>query len=158
MRLPRFRTKGVRDMEKNRKPVAFIVGLIVVLIIGAAVFASMRGNDSKNDDMSGMDTQNQSQSDSSSDSADAVEANAVTIKNFKFAPSDIKVKVGTTVTWTNQDGVKHNVMTEDGAPEKIEGELIAKGETFSYTFKKAGTYDYFCQPHPYMKGTVTVTE
>jgi plastocyanin len=34
---------------------------------------------------------------------------------------------------------------------------IAPGETFSYTFTEAGTFDYFCTPHPWMMGTVIVS-
>jgi amicyanin len=84
--------------------------------------------------------------------------NSVEIKDYMYAPKAITVKVGTTVTWTNQDGVKHTVTTDNDAPAKIDSELFGKGETFSYTFEKAGTYNYYCQPHPYMKGSVTVTE
>ncbi len=79
-----------------------------------------------------------------------------TIKDFAFSPATLKVKKGTTVVWTNQDSVKHNAYTQTaGGPQ---GPLIGKGETYSYTFNQVGTFNYICQPHPYMKGVVEVVE
>lgn len=83
-------------------------------------------------------------------------ANAVTIKDYSFAPNPLKVKKGTTVTWTNQDTAKHNVVTgQEGGPK---GPLLGKGETYQFTFNTVGTFNYNCEPHPYMKGVVEVTE
>lgn len=81
---------------------------------------------------------------------------AVAIKDFKYSPATITVKKGTKVTWTNEDTIKHNV-ARDGA-EGPKGALLGKGESFSFTFDKAGTYAYHCDPHPNMKATVVVTE
>ncbi len=81
---------------------------------------------------------------------------AVTIQNFAFAPATIKVKKGTTVVWTNQDTVKHNAHSlTAGGPQ---GPLIGKGENYSFTFNQLGTFNYICQPHPNMKGSVEVVE
>jgi len=88
--------------------------------------------------------------------ANAVEATEVSIEDYKFGPQDIKVKVGTTVTWTNNDSVRHNVAGINN--DLPEGKLIGRGETYTYTFKKAGVYNYLCTPHPYMKASVTVVE
>jgi len=84
------------------------------------------------------------------------EANAVTIKGFAFSPAEIKVKVGTKVTWTNQDSVRHTVTADESEGPK--SELFGKGETYSFTFTKVGTFAYHCEAHPQMHGTVTVTE
>ncbi|MBC7581826.1 cupredoxin family copper-binding protein [Aeromicrobium sp.] len=84
--------------------------------------------------------------------------NAVSIKSYMFGPNDLKVKVGTKVTWTNEDAVVHTVTADtklDSAPDSPD---MAKNATYSFTFTKAGTYAYHCAPHPYMKGTITVTE
>lgn len=92
----------------------------------------------------------------STDSATTQEAMMVEIKNFSFSPATLTVRKGTTVTWTNQDSVKHNVFSAtDGGPQ---GPLLGKDESYSFTFEKVGTFSYICQPHPNMKGTVTVTE
>jgi plastocyanin len=80
----------------------------------------------------------------------------VTIQNFAFDPSNLTVKTGTTVTWTNMDGVNHTVTSDTGLFDS--GEL-GKGGTFSFTFDKAGVYTYYCVPHhSKMQGTVTVTD
>lgn len=85
-----------------------------------------------------------------------VSATAVAITDFAFSPASITVKKGTTVTWTNNDSSEHTVTrTGNTGPDS---QLFGKGETFSYTFTEAGTFNYFCEPHPSMKGTVVVTE
>jgi amicyanin len=66
------------------------------------------------------------------------------------------VKVGTKVTWTNQDSVGHDVVADTESPDAPKSDLLRKGESYSFTFNKAGTYTYYCSPHPYMKGTVIV--
>jgi plastocyanin len=77
-------------------------------------------------------------------------------QDFAFAPANIIVDEGTTVTWTNRDSVGHTV-TSDGGGE-LQSPLLGQKETFSYTFDEPGRYSYFCSPHPYMKGLVTVRE
>jgi plastocyanin/predicted lipoprotein with Yx(FWY)xxD motif len=76
------------------------------------------------------------------------------IANFAFAPVDITVTVGETVTWTNADSPSHTVTADDGS---FDSGGIAPGATFSQSFTKAGTYAYHCTIHPSMTGTVTVT-
>lgn len=78
---------------------------------------------------------------------------SVEIKDFAFGPKTITVKKGTTVTWTNQDSIKHNAAADDGS---FKTELMAKGESQSITFDKVGIYNYHCTPHPNMKATIIV--
>ena len=77
----------------------------------------------------------------------------VTIKNFAFSPAELVVKVGTTVTWTNQDADPHTVT---GAP--LQSAALNTGQTYIYTFKTIGTYSYLCTIHPFMTAKVTVTK
>lgn len=72
-----------------------------------------------------------------------------------FSPNPVEVKVGETVTWINDDSGRHTVTSKDGV---FNSELMGKGQSFSYTFDKAGEYPYSCSPHPNMVGTVVVTE
>jgi len=81
-------------------------------------------------------------------------ATAVSIENFKFSPSSITVKKGTTITWTQMDSTPHTVTVEKG--DGPDSPLLQKGETYSYKFDNVGTYAYHCKPHPYMKGTIVV--
>ena len=97
---------------------------------------------------------------------------SIDIKDYAYTKANIKIKRGTTVTWTNQDTVRHNAMKEhdDGdeahdGPTRDEvqddvfaGPLLAKGESYSFTFNEAGSNPYHCAPHPYMKGIITVVE
>ena len=78
---------------------------------------------------------------------------AVTIDNFKFSPQEITVAPGTTVVWTNKDDVPHTVVTTD---KKVKSKALDTGETFSFTFTDAGTFDYFCSVHPKMTAKVIV--
>jgi plastocyanin len=61
--------------------------------------------------------------------------------------------MGTTVTWTNDDGVNHTVTSDQGA---FDSGPLATGQTFSQTFNQAGTFTYHCTIHPSMQGTVVV--
>jgi amicyanin len=75
------------------------------------------------------------------------------IDNFNFAPATLTIAVGTTVTWTNQDDIPHNVVSTD---KSFKSKVMDTDEKFSFTFSKAGTYDYFCSIHPKMTGKVVV--
>jgi len=79
---------------------------------------------------------------------------AVTIQGFAFDPKTLTVKVGTTVTWTNQDSVGHTVTLDDGSAGSG---TLQQGATFQQTFSKAGSFAYHCKIHPSMTATVTVT-
>jgi plastocyanin len=72
-----------------------------------------------------------------------------------FSPNPVEVKVGKIMTWINDDSGRHTVTSKDGV---FNSGIMGKGESFSYTFEKAGEYPYFCEPHPNMVGTVVVTE
>ncbi|MEU6555299.1 plastocyanin/azurin family copper-binding protein [Streptomyces sp. NPDC046915] len=85
-----------------------------------------------------------------------VTGNAVAINNFAFSPAVLKVKVGTTVTWTNQDADAHTV-TSSGKGGPLHSAALATHATYSYTFTKPGTYAYLCTIHPFMTATVEVT-
>ncbi len=78
------------------------------------------------------------------------------IRDFKFVPSQVTVKRGTTVTWTQEDSVPHTVTADRKAG--LDSPLLKKGETYSYKFEKTGTFSYHCTPHPNMKGKVVVEE
>ena len=84
---------------------------------------------------------------------DPTAALAVHIDNFVFEPAELTAKVGQTVTWTNRDDDVHTVTSSSGVFGS--GGLDAD-DTFTFTFSKPGTYDYFCKLHPLMTGTVVV--
>lgn len=77
----------------------------------------------------------------------------LTMQNYAFQPANLQVKVGTTITWTNQDNAPHSVTFKNGMKDSG---LLSQGQSFSYTFNTPGTYQYYCTVHPYMVATVTV--
>lgn len=79
--------------------------------------------------------------------------NSVQISNFSFTPATLTVKVGDTVTWTNEDSTGHSATADDGS---LDTGIIAQGKSGSATFNKAGTYTYHCKVHPSMHGTIIV--
>lgn len=81
---------------------------------------------------------------------------AVSMKNIAFSPATVTVKVGQKVTWTNEDSVQHNVISQSG--EKISSPNFGQGATFSFTPTKAGTIAYVCTIHPGMNGKIIVTK
>ncbi len=80
----------------------------------------------------------------------------VKIGNFFFKPKKMTIRKGTKVTWTwASAGIKHNVSVKRG-PVKFHSGKKSKG-TYSFTFKKKGTYHLICTIHPtLMKETVVV--
>ncbi len=80
---------------------------------------------------------------------------AVTIKDMKFSPDSLEIKVGDTVVWTNNDDRDHTVVDSGNA---FKSDNLKQGKTFSYKFEKAGKFSYTCTYHPRMKGTITVTD
>jgi len=78
----------------------------------------------------------------------------VTIADFAFDPPTLEIPVGTTVTWTNNDAAAHTATSTDGV---WDSNILNTGDSFSYTFDEAGTFDYICSLHPNMKAQIVVT-
>ena len=78
--------------------------------------------------------------------------NQVSLQFLSFHPGTLTVSVGTTVTWTDKDWiVTHDVIGNGWASG-----TLSRGGTFSHTFTEAGTYDYRCSHHSWMKGRIVV--
>lgn len=142
-----------------------IVAVLVVLSIGGIVAATQLNKEPSSDAaMSDMSSMNSDSKKSSSKDAmaeqDLTSQKEVTmdIKDFDFEKANITIKVGTKVTWTNVDSARHNVIIDGKGEEGLGSELLAKGESYSYTFMKPGMTMYLCEPHPYMKGMINVVE
>ena len=78
-----------------------------------------------------------------------------------FVPATLTVSTGTTVTWTNGDSTLHTVTSgsaESGnSGTEFDSSYLAAGKTFQHQFGTAGTFDYYCTLHPWMKGEVVVS-
>lgn len=80
----------------------------------------------------------------------------VAIANFAFSPPTIRIKAMDTVRWTNTDFIAHTVTPASATPQIFGSGFINQGQSYSFQFTKAGTYEYFCTVHPLAKGTVIV--
>lgn len=98
-----------------------------------------------------------SQSQGQNQNTQQATSNEVSIQNFSFSPASLTVKKGTTVTWTNHDDIAHTVIESDNKVGPGSS-LLAKDQTYSFTYNEIGTFAYKCSVHPSMTGSVTVTE
>ena len=75
-----------------------------------------------------------------------------------YLPNTVTVKTGTKVTWKNADSAAHTVTSgKDATPDgTFDSSIVMAGKSFSYTFKTAGNYNYYCAVHPWMTGIITV--
>jgi|SRR6188472_4075699 plastocyanin len=78
-----------------------------------------------------------------------------------YDPNPVNVKVGDTVTWTNDDSQIHTVTsgTDSSDPnmgKEFDSSMLSQDQTFSHKFNTAGEFPYFCQLHPTMVGKVIV--
>jgi len=80
----------------------------------------------------------------------------IAYRDVAISPATTKVKVGTTIIWTNHDSVEHNVTSISG-PAHIESKNIEEDQSFQFRVTKPGTIRYECTIHPTtMKGTIQV--
>ncbi|MEM4312428.1 MAG: copper-containing nitrite reductase [Nitrososphaerales archaeon] len=70
-----------------------------------------------------------------------------------YSPKVLKIKVGDSITFVNEDTVTHT-LTDKG--KEFDSGYIMPGESWTFTFSKAGEYNYFCVPHPWMEGKIIV--
>lgn len=128
--------------------------LVIVVIVGGVLLATGKkaGNETSNNDSH----MNMQPNTNTADTAKPVQTNTVAIDNFAFSPSTITVRKGTKVTWTNQDSTAHTVTATDANGPK--SGTLNNGDSYSYTFDAVGTFEYHCNFHPDMTGTVTITE
>ncbi len=77
---------------------------------------------------------------------------AVSIKGMKFNPPTLEVAAGDTITFTNEDGAPHTATALDGS---FDTGRLGKGDKAQVKISAAGTFDYKCNIHPSMKGSVT---
>lgn len=115
-------------MSRHRQVLSAMIALLVVLALSAAGCAGQK-------------------------QPEPIPANAprVVEGGFVFDPDVLKVKVGQTVVFVNEDTVPHEV--------KIDGKVLGpqqKGDTVTWKAEKAGSYPYVCTVHPSMIGTVVV--
>ena len=130
-----------------------ILGLIAALTLSLAACSSSPGADSGRASAAGSN------------------ATVISLKSLMFMPEKLTVQRGTKVTWRNDEPITHTVTSgavtglDKGSGlrtgQKPDGRfnrtLKGKGDTFSYTFTKPGTYPYYCDIHFGMNAEIVVT-
>lgn len=78
----------------------------------------------------------------------------VVIKSFKFEPKHIRVKVGDTIRWINEDLAPHTATAMESGWDT--GEVV-KGDSKTIMVTEGIETSYFCMFHPHMKGTIELS-
>jgi plastocyanin len=92
----------------------------------------------------------------------SIEEGAPSLGDRAFSPDITNVSIGSNVTWINNDSQFHTITSgiEPDDPivgQKFESEALSPKETFPYISNETGTFSYFCQLHPTMKGKLIVS-
>lgn len=99
------------------------------------------------------------------------DAKQAAIVGFAFEPNVLRVDVGDTVRWTNEDDIAHTVTS--GRPKKqgvpgvsedraarpdgtFDSGTLELDDTFEFVARSAGTYRYFCAIHAGMEARLIV--
>lgn len=82
----------------------------------------------------------------------AAEKLLVTMKDRQFAPDELKVKVGDTIEWFNNDQDVHQVISgkdlqDPNLGKPLDSGTLLPGQRYTVTFSKPGTYPYMCVIH-----------
>jgi plastocyanin len=140
-------------------PLVFIAGAMVAALVfftAMAAFAMTRGDWGMggwgtNDHMQRMMGGGTNSSNASLSIGSKTES--VAIRDFTFAPGNLQIPIGATVTWTNYDDAPHTATAKDGGWDTG---ILNKNEKKAITFDKAGAYEYYCTVHPNMIARLTV--
>ena len=132
-----------------------VIGLIVA---GIAVFSNNANESDADDGNNGVinvpDNIDNTNTNNNENNTNSPKTYSVEIKSFAFNPATLTIKIGDSITWTNKDSVKHTVTSDSG--NELDSELLSQNEVYTHTFNSAGTFNYHCTPHPYMKAKIVV--
>ena len=131
-------------MSRRLNRMLVLLGLALVLATGAVALSSGRGGSSERS------------AGASSAPSRARQTDRVEIRDFKYEPVRADVKVGSRVTFVNDDTAAHT------ATSKVSGAFdsgsIRRGKSKTVVLKKTGNYDYYCAFHPFMKAKLRAVE
>jgi plastocyanin len=81
----------------------------------------------------------------------------VKIESFAYHPGIVHARVRQTLVWTNDDAAPHNVTYAGGTRFTSSPPVMRTGARFQLKLTQAGTIEYYCTIHPWMKGTIAVS-
>jgi plastocyanin len=79
-------------------------------------------------------------------------ATQVLVKGFRYQPPKVQITRGHEVVWLFEDGQ----VTHDVKGPGFQSPLLPGGGKWAFRFDNAGTFNYICSVHSYMKGIVEV--
>lgn len=82
----------------------------------------------------------------------------VVAKDLKFLTASITAPADEAfqIVLDNQEAAPHNVAIKDASGEKFKGEIVSSTKvTYDVPALAAGAYEFWCEVHPDMKGTLT---
>jgi plastocyanin len=86
--------------------------------------------------------------------AGATATKTITLENIRYTPANVTIRKGTKVRWVWRDGsIRHDVRFRSGS---LKASPLQSSGSYALTFRRAGTYRFFCSVHSDMKGRVTV--
>ena len=130
-----------------RQPLARLSSIAIPLVVALAACFSEKGP-AENTDLTG---------ECRFSPASAVPGTTVVaIKNQTFAPAEIRIRAGGTVTWVNCEAVGAESHTSTADQGEWSSLSLISGDVFSHTFVQPGRYTYHCVPHPFMTAAVVV--
>ena len=140
------------------KKILVILVILVLALTGIFVYAGLSKNQGDSgitrDEVYVLPTDIENSIGSSNEPPSSPKTYSIDIEDFAYSIEELRIKMGDTVVWTNQDNVMHTVTSDSG--NELDSEFLSKGESYTSTFNTRGTYDYYCSPHPYITGTIVV--
>jgi plastocyanin len=137
-----------------------LLALIVACLVLGLVVAGCGGDDDDDGGGGGASTSEQPAGDGGGGGGGGGGGTQVSMKNIQFAPKDITVKAGETITFTNDEAVPHDVHKTAGPGDDFASGPtggMQEGDTFKLTLDKPGKYEFVCDVHaPGMAGSITV--
>jgi plastocyanin len=127
-----------------------IIAIVLILVVGFGIYYVASGGKKTTD----LRSSAVPVADSVANKEVAPASVTVDLKDFSFNPSVQTVKVGTNVTWVNNDSVDHTVTSDSG--NLLDSTILSPGQSFSFTFSSLGSESYHCKIHPMMKGRIVV--
>jgi plastocyanin len=135
-----------------------LIIIVLILIVGgiAAAVTHKSSNNTNNSSQTSSTPTNTNQNKTNNTSTQAKAATTINIANMQFTPSQVSIKKGGTVTWTNNDSTTHTVVDDLSNVGGPNSGNIDPGKTYSFTFNNTGSFQYHCSIHPSMRGTIVV--
>lgn len=158
-----------------------IIAAVAFIVIGGSAYAVKKNNDNhsskapsvpavssgQNESAKGatqntLDPNNYTEGANIGDTVNGVGKSQVgiSINDFIFKTTYLKIKKGVKVTWTNDGQISHTVTSaETSAKKGLSSGMLANSASYSFTFNETGVYEYYCSMHPdQMKAVITVVD